>query len=161
MDSRQITIRIDPDICEAVYVEPAGPGLYRLEDTPVAVNQDEDPFFAGDVIEVQPLADGTHQVVRVAERGPMRHFSCMVPRVFVESGELERFGAMVEAEGGSWESAFGGLLWVHLPPASTFDPGAELSLRIAAARSVEGGSSDGHPEWHPNLAPHTQALLNP
>jgi len=50
------------------------------------------------------------QIVRVVERSPMRHYSWVVPRVFVESPEYRRFGAAVEAAGGRWQGAFGGYL---------------------------------------------------
>lgn len=136
MESVSIALRVDATASEGVYVEPVGPRLYRLEDSPIVANQEEDPVHAGDLTEVEPLPDGTHHLVRVVERSPMRHFDWIVPRVFSESEEYARFGAAVEAAGGWWQGAFGGLLWVHLPPGSALDPGAELSRRIAAARAA-------------------------
>ena len=141
MESVPITLRAD-GVSEEVYAVPVSPRLYRLEETPIMANREDDPVHAGDVIEVEPLPDGTHRLVRLVERSPMRHFSWTVPRRFVESEEYGRFGAAVEAAGGWWESAFGGLLWVHLPPESPFDPAAELSRRIAAAES-RASSGDG------------------
>jgi hypothetical protein len=135
LECSSITLRVDANASEEVYVELVGPLRYRLEVTPIVANLEDDPLYGGDVIEAEPLPDGTHRLVRVIERSPMRHFDWIVPRRFVESAEYARFGAAVEAEGGWWESAFGGLLWVHLPTASAFDPQAELSRRIAAAQA--------------------------
>lgn len=137
MESLKIQLRADAESWESAYVQPVAPNLYRLEDTPIWANCEDDPIHAGDVIEVAPLPDGTHRLVRVVERSSMRHFSWAVARFFVESAEYRRFGAAVEAAGGSWEGAFGGFLWVHLPPDSDFDPKVELDRRIAAARVVE------------------------
>lgn len=134
MSESQITVRIDDELSESVGVEPCGPRRFRLADTPILANYDEDPMWAGDVIETELLPDDTHQILRVVERSPMRHFSWSVPAFFVASAEYGRFGAAVVAAGGWWQSAWGGLLWVHLPPMSPFDPAAELADRIAAAR---------------------------
>jgi hypothetical protein len=136
MEAVSITLRVDATASEGVYVEPVGPRQYRLEDSPIVASWEDNPVHAGDVIEVEPLPDGTHRLVRVVERSPMRHFDWVVPRFFYESPEYTRFGAAVESVGGWWKGAFGGALWVHLPPESTFDPEAELSRRIAAARAA-------------------------
>lgn len=134
-DSVEITLRVDPHASEGAFVEPVGPGLYRLEETPIFANREDDPLHAGDVVELESLPDGTHQLIRVVTRSPMRHFHWAVPRFFVESEEYRRFGAAVESAGGTWQGALGGLLWVHLPPDSLFDPEGELSRRIEAARA--------------------------
>ena len=134
MESVPITLCAE-GASEEVYAVPVSARLYRLEETPIMANQEDDPVYAGDVIEAEPLPDGTHRLVRLVERSPMRHFNCAVPRRFVESEEYGRFGAAVEAAGGWWESALGGLLWVHLPLESPFDLAAELSRRIAVAES--------------------------
>lgn len=136
MENLQIQLRIDAESSEGAYVELVGPNLYRLEHTPIWANREDDPIHAGDVIEVEPLADGTHRLLHVVERSPMRHFTWAVPRFFAESAEYRRFSAAVEAAGGSWQGAFGGMLWVHLPPDSNFDPEPELARRIAAAKST-------------------------
>lgn len=128
-----ITLRVDAD-CEGVCVEPVGPQLFRLHDTPIIANWEEDRVWAWDVIEVELLADGTHALVRVVERSPMHHFDFMIPRAFYESPDYARFGDAVVAAGGRWEGVLGGLLLVHLPPDSAFDPWAELSLRMEASR---------------------------
>ena len=111
-----------------------GPGLYRLEDTPVFANRGDDPIHAGDVLELEPQPDGSYMLTRVAERSPMRHFMWVVPRSFVESPHYRAYAADVESVGGAWEVAFGGVVWVHLPPDSTFDAAGELTRRVALAK---------------------------
>ena len=133
-DSIEITIRVDDGASEGAFVEPVGPCLYRLEDTPIFANREADPIHAGDVVEVEPQPDGSYLIVRIAQRSPMRHFSWAVPRVFVESPQYREYTSDVEAAGGAWQGLFGGLLWVHLPPESSFDAEAELSRRIALAK---------------------------
>jgi hypothetical protein len=135
MDNITINLCVDEGGYEGVPVEPVADNVYRLEASPIFANRDEDPIYVGDVIEVLPLPDATHWLIRVVERSPMRHMSYFVPQFFVESGEFGHFGVAVEAAGGCWESAFVGFLWVHLPADSSFDSDAELSRRIAAAMS--------------------------
>ena len=134
-DSVEIRLRVDNVASEDAFVHRVGPDLYRLEDTPIVANWEQDPIHAGDVVEVKAQPDGSYLVVRVAERSPMRHFSWIVPRSFVESPHYRAYVADVEAAGGAWQGALGGLLWVHLPPDSTFDADAELSRRIALAKA--------------------------
>jgi hypothetical protein len=134
-DLVEIRLRVDDAGSESAYVELVGPGLFRLGDTPIWANIEADPLHAGDVIEAAPLPDGTHRFVRVVTRSPMRHYSWIVPRFFVESTEYRQFGTAVEAAGGSWQGAMGGALWAHVPPESSFDAEAELACRVAAARS--------------------------
>ncbi len=50
----------------------------------------------------------------------------MVPQLFVDSPQFEEFVAKVVAEGGTWERVMGGMLFVHLPKSSLFDPEVEL-----------------------------------
>ena len=145
MESLEIQLRIpDEEGWEKLYVQPVAPNVYRLEDTPlftlILANSEDDAIHVGDVIEVEPLPDGTHRLVRIVERSPMRHFTWVVASFFSESAEYRRFGAAVKAAGGYWEGAMGGILWVHLPPDSDFDPEAELDRRIAAAKSTNAGA---------------------
>ncbi len=141
-DIIEITIRVDEGASEGAFVEQVGPRLFRLEDSPLLANRDEDPIHAGDVVEVEPQPDGSYLIVRVAQRSPMRHFNWAVPRVFVESPQYREFTSDVEAAGGAWQGLFGGLLWVHLPPESSFDAEAELSRRIALSTPKHKPATD-------------------
>jgi hypothetical protein len=80
----------------------------------------------GDVIEARRIPDGTHPFVRVAEWAPMRHYSWIVSQGWVESPTRDVYVAKVEGAGGRWEQAFGGVLHVHVPRESSFDPETEL-----------------------------------
>ncbi len=128
------TIRLQEDegVTETICVTPHGSGVYRLEQTPVW-NLDL-TMYLGDLIELEPLADGTHRFVRLVEGAALRHFDWFVPEFFVESREYEEFGAAVEAAGGVWEGIMVGWLLVHLPESSPFDVVGELNRRIEAAR---------------------------
>jgi hypothetical protein len=138
VDPTSLSLRVD-NVTEGVEAEPVGRGTYRLRESHIT-DWDGATVHAGDVIEAEPLPDGTHRLVRVVERSPMRHHSWIVPRIFYESAEFDAFGAAVEEAGGWWESVFGGMLWVHLPPENTFDAQAALSRGIAASRARQGAA---------------------
>jgi hypothetical protein len=137
--ARSINLLVD-NATEGVEVECVGNGLYRLEDSLISAWEDSS-VYAGDVIEAEPLPDGTHRLVRVVERSPMRHSFWILPRRYRESSEFDAFLAAVDAAGGRWESVWGGMLWVHLPPESGFDAEGALARGIAAsaASHTEGG----------------------
>ena len=128
-ESTTVRLRFDEGSHEEAAVTELAPGRLRLEETPFAPTE---PLYAGDVIEVERLLDRTHRFLRVAERSAMRHYSCVVPRSFVESADYRAFGQAVEAAGGSWEGVFGGILHVHVPPGSAFDPEAELDRYLSS-----------------------------
>src|SRR5215510_10903077 len=136
-EASHVVFNLQTDEPVPVPVVPRVSGMYRLLNSPVFTNREDDPMSAGDVIETELLSDGTHRVVRIAERSPMRTFTWVLSLFFLQSKEFAQFRADVLAAGGWLEAAFGGILWVHLTPESPFDPEAELSRRIAAARRVE------------------------
>ena len=102
---------------------------FRLEDTPLLSSE---PMYAGDVIETELLADGTHRFLRVVAQAPMRHYSWMVPRGWHDSPRRDAYIAKVEGAGGHWEQFMGGLLYVHLPLESPFDAEGELAQYLGA-----------------------------
>jgi hypothetical protein len=122
-DSTTIPLRFDEASHETVAVVPVGARRFRLKDTPVLATE---PVFAGDVIEVAPESDGTCRFLRVLDRAPLRHHSWVVPRGWAESVARRAYLGQVEAVGGTWELAFGGLLHVHIPADASFDAEAEL-----------------------------------
>jgi hypothetical protein len=67
------------------------------------VNREDDPIHAGDVVELDLQPHGSHLLVRVAERSPMRHFSWAVPRIFVESTQYREYTARRGSRG--WQVA--------------------------------------------------------
>jgi hypothetical protein len=125
----EIRLRFDETADESVEVTTLAPGRFRLEETPLL---GADTVYAGDVIEAQPLRDGTHQFRRVSQRAPLRHSSWLVPPAFVASARFRAFTTAVEAAGGSWERIMGGLLLVHVPEESAFDAEKELDRHLAS-----------------------------
>jgi hypothetical protein len=79
-----------------------------------------------DVIEVELLSDGTHRLVRVVDRAPMRHYSWILSPQFFESDGYRSFTSAVAAAGGQWERILSGVLYAHIPDESAFDAAAEL-----------------------------------
>ena len=161
-DPTTIDLRIDDEGYESVDVQPIGDGRFILQNTPVWCNlpheEDEDKFLLnlGDGIETEVLADGTHRLVAY-KHSPLRHYSRLVPQTFVESKEYPKFFAAVEAAGGWVEGVMGGLLFVHLPPDSAFDPLAELKRSIAAAE--EAGPDPDGPRRDPPNARRAHAVM--
>jgi len=130
-----IQLRADESSTETAYVEPLGGALYRLDDTPILANTDDVPVHLGDVVELEPLVDGSYRLVRLAQRAALRHYSWAVPRFFAESPECDAFAADVKAAGGRCERVLGGFLAAHVPEGSAFDAEGELSGRIERARA--------------------------
>ena len=62
----RLRLRFYPHRYETVAITPVGPGVVRLDAAPVLAPE---PTCAGDVVALEALADGTHRVVRVVERG--------------------------------------------------------------------------------------------
>jgi len=53
--------------------------------------------YWGDVIEVEPTADGRHRWLRVVERGPFDHSGYMVGPTFLQSTYFDIFATALEA----------------------------------------------------------------
>jgi hypothetical protein len=53
---------------ETVCVTLLAPDCYRLDETPVF--NEEEPVYFGDILELEPQADGTYRFIRVVERAP-------------------------------------------------------------------------------------------
>jgi hypothetical protein len=119
--------------------------LYRLGWTPFcATVEDEDvEVYWGDVIEVEPTADGRHLFVRVVERGPFDHAGYVVGPAFLQSTYFEVFATALETAGGSWEVLINGWLLTHVPTGGSFDV-AEQLLR-ERIRAFQAGVRDAPP----------------
>jgi hypothetical protein len=126
-DSTTIQLRFDAMRYESVDVVPLPARQFRLEHTPLLSSE---PVYTGDVIEAEHLPDGIHQFLRVVERAPMRHYAWVVPRGWHDSPDRAAYVAKVENAGGRWEQVFGGVLRVHIPSESAFDPEAELDRHL-------------------------------
>ena len=123
-DGTTIRLRFDETSHETVEVVRVAACRFRLEDTPLLASE---PVHLGDVIEAEPLPDGTHRFVGVVERAPMRHHAWVVWSGFPGSPDFEAFRRAVEGAGGRWELSLGGVLHAHVPTESGLDAEAELS----------------------------------
>jgi hypothetical protein len=118
-------------VFDDLTVTPLGDHRYRLEETPLGW---EGPtMWRGDTIEAEALEDGTLRYLVTVERTSWLHHTWVLAREVVASDALSAFTDTVESEGGVWERAFGGLLIVHLPEGSTFDPEAAWAAALQSA----------------------------
>lgn len=99
-----------------------GSRLFRIGSVPIMV---EAASF-GDVIEVEPSADGGLRFVRVAEAGGWRTYDFMLPAELIESERITTIQDRVLSLGGHWERVFGGILLLCLPPTTDYDPTKDI-----------------------------------
>ena len=108
---------------QSVDVTPLEGNLYRLEETPVFIEQQ---LFLGDVIEAETHEDGVLYFHRMITPSPWLHWQWLLSRVTVESPAFATLKEAIEEQGGKWEQVFDGLFFVHLPKESRFDPETAL-----------------------------------
>lgn len=120
---------------EPVLVTPLGSDLYRLEETPLSpgldseVPDDDLLLWRGDTIEADALEGGALRYRGIAAKSPWRHLLWILAKDTFDSGAFDSFTEALDRSGGDWERVMGGVVLVHLPPDSTFDPVAELAAR--------------------------------
>ena len=68
-----------------------------------------------DVIQAEPLTDGTLRFLKIATPSGLKTNSWILPKGIIESGEFRAILDDVMELDGNWEQVFGGLLLVHLP----------------------------------------------
>lgn len=120
-----------------------GRGLYRLGWTPLfATVDDEDvEVYWGDVIEVEPTAEGRHRFVRVVERGLFERSGYVVGPAFLQSTYFDVFATALKNAGGSCEVPINGWLLAHVPIGGSFDVAEQLLCERIRAR--QAGVRDG------------------
>jgi hypothetical protein len=132
MDSRSQEVLINFGATLAtVSVMSLGGNSYRLEETPLLIFDLEDPLWRGDVIDLEQSQDGDLRFRRVISRSGWRHVEWMLGlgiigrdpanRSVGESSALKAFKGRIEAAGGIWEQAMGGVFLIHLPEEANFD----------------------------------------
>lgn len=146
-----ISIRLRRDNCEdQILMRPLVSGLYEVLETPLLYGR----VGRKDIVRLRPLGDGAYRVARVIQR-PFQHWCWMIPGEYGYSQSIHEFYRWLEARGGEWESAMGGLLFVHLPQGDgTVDEVlAELNARIEVFRQgderkriLEAGPPGMNPE---------------
>ncbi|HEX2836108.1 MAG TPA: hypothetical protein VHW00_24095 [Thermoanaerobaculia bacterium] len=115
-------ILFEDGVCEDVETEPDG-DFHRLAATPLSSSTDA---RFGDVIEL--AAEGPiWRFVRVAEASPFVTLEFLLSREVAESEAFGRVLDHVRDQGGIWERAFGGMVFVHVPPETANDVKSRLA----------------------------------
>lgn len=111
-----------------VEVSVVGEGLFRLVEQPLlflALSPDDEAEYMprfGDVVFGAYTDQGVLVYRGVCERGPYRHFDCLLSEDRSESTKLADFLHQVVMEGGRWEQHMGGLFMISVPSSSKLDP---------------------------------------
>jgi hypothetical protein len=87
----------------------------------------------GDVIEADPLPDGTLKFRRIVKRAGFQRLEFLIHREVAESERLSLFLNTVIGMGGNWERNFGGWLILFLPESASCDAVAERFKRDVLA----------------------------
>lgn len=120
---------------QEVSAEPLGRNVYRLGETPLFLEGDDDGaetmLRLGDVVEVAPAA-GELTVVRVLEQAPLRSSVWLLGARRAGSPAIAAFCAQVLRAGGFWERPYDDVLIVHLPRGCPFDPEAALDRALSS-----------------------------
>ncbi len=112
---------------QTLVVTPLGGDLYRLEWTPLLVDQE---LFLGDVIEAETQENGELSFRRLVTPSPWHHWQWILSKDVVESPIFEALTATIEKQGGKWERYLGGIILFHLPPEASLDPQEEMKKVI-------------------------------
>lgn len=116
-------ILFEDGVYEDVDAEPLTGNRYRLLATPLSSSSDAK---FGDVIEL--TADGDiWRFERVFDRSSLHTLELLVSQSVAESPASRAVLEHVRQIGGEWERAFGGIVFVHVPPGSV----AEIESRMA------------------------------
>ena len=102
---------------ESSLVTPMGPGIYRLEESPLF----SEVASFGDVIEAEQDDEGRLYFRRLVSKSGFRVYRWLVSQQIYESKEFADFYDTVMQIGGMWERALGGIVIVHIPADSNFD----------------------------------------
>jgi hypothetical protein len=111
---------------KGIEVTPLGNGVYRLLSTVFGGPDPDTPLFFGDTIEAMERGPDRLELVRLVARSGLQHWSFTVGTGFLNRPDVRKLLDRVMRAGGNWESVFGGILFIHLPPDSGIDPAAEL-----------------------------------
>ena len=107
---------------EQVLVTPLASQQYRLEVSPISGGN----LRYHDVIEAESQADGCLRFVRLVEKSPFRTLEYFLPKSVVESQPFQNILESVMTLGGNWEIVFGGIVYLHVPKDTAFDPTDEI-----------------------------------
>jgi hypothetical protein len=108
---RLVHIIFDDGSTEDLLLTSVGPNTYRAEESSMLGE-----FSYKDLIEAQPLSDGSLQFLKIVTPSGLKTNSWILPKGIIESEGFRVILDSVMKLGGNWEQVFGGLLLVHLPP---------------------------------------------
>jgi hypothetical protein len=115
-------IVFEDGVCEDIDTEVMTGSRYRLLATPLSSSS---AARLGDVIELASEGD-LWRFERVLDRSPLVTLEWAVTQDIAAAPMFHELLEHVRQIGGEWEQAFGGIVFVHLPPASV----AEIESRI-------------------------------
>jgi Domain of unknown function (DUF4265) len=116
-------IVFEEGVCEDIDAELIGGDQYRLLATPLCSSS---VAKLGDV--VQLTNEGSvWRFERLLHSSPLIILEALVTLEIAQTLEFQAFLDHVREIGGVWEQAFGGVVFIHLPPASV----ADLTSRMA------------------------------
>jgi uncharacterized protein DUF4265 len=121
-------ILFDDGVCEDVEAGQIDDKRYRLLWSPLSSSTSAK---LGDVIELTQEGE-IWRFVRVVEPSPLETLEMVLSREVAESPAFHDLLNFVRDAGGEWEKAFGGIVFLHFPPAS----GAEVRARLDRLESV-------------------------
>ncbi len=125
-----------------LLMTPLGNGQYRLEETPVLL---EEPLFFRDIIQASRHLGRGLNFQQLVEKSGLRVYDFLLPLEVAGSEELQVFLRRIKGDGGHWEVVFGGIVIIHLPPASALDPEKEIQL-LAVAEELHPALAVSTPE---------------
>lgn len=139
-DTVDESVQLTDSITETMSVTPLGEDLFRLEDMPISALFEEMDIAQGDVIKATRDPDGSLRFSMVVVRSSLRMRGFLVGRDILESDAFRVFTDTLTAAGGSSERVFGGVLVVHVPDGSPFNPAVELDTVVE--RVLQDGKAD-------------------
>jgi hypothetical protein len=106
------------------------PGRYQLKHSELILDR---PLYLGDTVQLERRPDGAFDFVRRTARALLRRSCFLLTKEQSSAPELELYLARVTDVGGMWEVWFHGIVLLHMPRESKFDPRAEWARLFGIA----------------------------
>jgi hypothetical protein len=105
------------DLKEQVAAEQIGGNLYCILETPLLA----DHINYGDVVQIEEQISGELIAKSIHSTSNYITHKLLLPIDLIDRDAITHFTKPVVDAGGTWETAMGGLLFIHLPKDSVFD----------------------------------------
>jgi hypothetical protein len=105
------------DFKEQVAAEQVGSNLYCILETPLFA----DHINYGDFVRIEEQTTGELIVMNIHSNSNYITHKLLLPIDLINRDAITDFTKPVVDAGGTWETAMGGLLFIHLPKDSLFD----------------------------------------